>query len=295
MDQLQVEPIEHKWVAGSIESAQKKVEGFNFDARKHVVEYDDVMNKQREIIYGERRKVLEGADTRDNIEAYIRELIDKGVEVHCQARHAENWEVDELIQYLSAYFPIPPGSQFPPEVLAKGPVALADTIHESAMAAYQAKEDQIGAEFMRTIERWVMLKTIDSKWVDYLTQMEHFREGIGLRAYGQKDPLVEYKNEAFTMFQELTASIQADIVGNMFRVQVTQDPPPPPEPPSGIERGPGGPEEGSPLAPNGSGGNGHGRARTPVAAGGVASSAKVGRNDPCPCGSGKKYKRCHGR
>ena len=225
----------------------------------------------------------------------LRELIDKGVEVHCQARHAENWEVDELIQYLSAYFPIPPGSQFPSEVLAKGTVALADTIHESAMGAYQAKEDQIGAELMRTIERWVMLKTIDSKWVDYLTQMEHFREGIGLRAYGQKDPLVEYKNEAFTMFQELTASIQADIVGNMFRVQVTQDPPPPPEPPRGIERGPGGPEEGSPLAPNGSGGNGHGGARTPVAAGGVPSSGKVGRNDPCPCGSGKKYKRCHGR
>src|ERR1700694_1358472 len=165
MDRLEVEPIEHKWVAGSIESAQKKVEGFNFDARKHVVEYDDVMNKQREIIYGERRKVLEGADTRDNIEAYIRELIDKGVEVHCQARHAENWEIDELIQYLSAYFPIPPGEQFPPEVLARGTVALADVIHESALAAYQAKEDQLGAELMRSVERWVMLKTIGSKWV----------------------------------------------------------------------------------------------------------------------------------
>jgi preprotein translocase subunit SecA len=296
MDRLEVEPIEHKWVAGSIESAQKKVEGFNFDARKHVVEYDDVMNKQREIIYGERRKVLEGADTRDNIEAYIRELIDKGVEVHCQARHAENWEIDELIQYLSAYFPIPPGEQFPPEVLARGTVALADTIHESAMVAYQAKEDQIGAELMRSVERWVMLRTIDTKWVEYLTQMEHFREGIGLRAYGQKDPLIEYKNEAFTMFQELTASIQADIVANMFRVQVTHDPPPPAEPPRGIERGPGGPDGGSsPIAPNGSDGNGHRDARTPVAAGGVTSSGKVGRNDPCPCGSGKKYKRCHGR
>jgi preprotein translocase subunit SecA len=294
MDRLEVEPIEHKWVAGSIESAQKKVEGFNFDARKHVVEYDDVMNKQREIIYGERRKVLEGADTRDNIEAYIRELIDKGVEVHCQARHAENWEIEELIQYLSAYFPIPPGSQFPPEVLAKGSAALADVIHESAMAAYQAKEDQLGAEMMRWAERAVMLHTIDSKWVDYLTQMEHFREGIGLRAYGQKDPLIEYKNEAFTMFQELTASIQADIVANMFRIQVTKEPPPP-EPPRGIERGPGDPDAGSPVAPNGSDGNGHRGVRTPVAAGGVPSSGKVGRNDPCPCGSGKKYKRCHGR
>jgi preprotein translocase subunit SecA len=295
MDRLEVEPIEHKWVAGSIESAQKKVEGFNFDARKHVVEYDDVMNKQREIIYGERRKVLEGADTRDNIEAYIRELIDKGVEVHCQARHAENWEIEELIQYLSAYFPIPPGSQFPPEVLAKGSAALADTIHESAMAAYLAKEEQIGADLMRSVERWVMLHTIDSKWIEYLTQMEHFREGIGLRAYGQKDPLIEYKNEAFTMFQELIAAIQSDIVANMFRVQVNQEPPPPQEPPRGIERGPGGPDEGSPLAPNGSGGNGHGGARTPIAAGGVPTSGKVGRNDPCPCGSGKKYKRCHGR
>jgi preprotein translocase subunit SecA len=294
MDRLEVEPSEHKWVAGSIESAQKKVEGFNFDARKHVVEYDDVMNKQREIIYGERRKVLEGADTRDNIEAYIRELIDKGVEVHCQARHAENWEIEELIQYLSAYFPIPPGSQFPPEVLAKGSAALADVIHESAMAAYQAKEDQLGAEMMRWAERAVMLHTIDSKWVDYLTQMEHFREGIGLRAYGQKDPLIEYKNEAFTMFQELTASIQADIVANMFRIQVTKEPPPP-EPPRGIERGPGDPDAGSPVAPNGSDGNGHRGVRTPVAAGGVPSSGKVGRNDPCPCGSGKKYKRCHGR
>jgi preprotein translocase subunit SecA len=295
MDQLQVEPIEHKWVAGSIESAQKKVEGHNFDARKHVVEYDDVMNKQREIIYGERRKVLEGADTRDNIESYIRELIDKGVEVHCQARHAENWEIDELIQYLSAYFPIPPGSQFPPEVLAKGSAALADVIHESAMEAYQAKEDQLGTEMMRWAERAVMLMTIDNKWIDYLTQMEHFREGIGLRAYGQKDPLIEYKNEAFTMFQELIASIQADVVANMFRIQVTKEPSPPPEAPRGIERGPAGPQGGISPAPNGSDGNGHGGARTPVAAGAMPSSAKVGRNDPCPCGSGKKYKRCHGR
>jgi preprotein translocase subunit SecA len=295
MDRLEVEPIEHKWVAGSIESAQKKVEGHNFDARKHVVEYDDVMNKQREIIYGERRKVLEGADTRDNIESYIRELIDKGVEVHCQARHAENWEIEELIQYLSAYFPIPPGSQFPPEVLAKGSAALADVIHESAMVAFQAKEDQLGTEMMRWAERAVMLMTIDNKWIDYLTQMEHFREGIGLRAYGQKDPLIEYKNEAFTMFQELTASIQADVVANMFRIQVTKEPPPPPELPRGIERGPGDPDEGAPAAPNGAGGNGHRGARTPVAAGGVPTSGKVGRNDPCPCGSGKKYKRCHGR
>ena len=294
MDSLQVEPIEHKWVAGSIESAQKKVEGFNFDARKHVVEYDDVMNKQREIVYGERRKVLEGADTRSNVESYIRDLIDKGVEVHCQSRHPENWDLDGLVQYLSAYFPIPPGSQLPPDALAKGREALADTIHSSAMTAYQAKEDQVGAELMRSVERWVVLHTIDSKWVDYLTQMEHFREGIGLRAYGQKDPLIEYKNEAFTMFQELTASIQADIVANMFRVQVQQEAPPPPAAPRRlVETGPAQPAG---AATNG-GGNGAARRERQLTGAGAAAanSGKVGRNDPCPCGSGKKYKRCHGR
>src|SRR5437588_9752377 len=293
MDQLRVEPIEHRWVAGSIESAQKKVEGFNFDARKHVVEYDDVMNKQREIIYGERRKILEGADTRTNVESYIRDLIDKGVEVHCQSRHAENWDLDGLVRYLSAYFPIPPGSQLPPEALAKGRESLADTVHSSAMSAYQAKEDQVGVELMRSVERWVMLHTIDTKWVDYLTQMEHFREGIGLRAYGQKDPLIEYKNEAFTMFQELTASIQADIVANMFRVQVQQEPPPAPAPRRLVETGPAQPAG---ATTNGSGNGTARRERQLTGAGAAAvNSGKVGRNDPCPCGSGKKYKRCHGR
>jgi preprotein translocase subunit SecA len=293
MDSLQVEPIEHRWVAGSIESAQKKVEGFNFDARKHVVEYDDVMNKQREIIYGERRKVLEGADTRTNVESYIRDLIDKGVEVHCQSRHPENWDLEGLVQYLSAYFPIPPGSQLPAEVLSKGREALADLIHSSAMEAYQAKEDQVGADLMRSVERWVVLHTIDNKWVDYLTQMEHFREGIGLRAYGQKDPLIEYKNEAFTMFQELTASIQADIVANMFRVQVQQEPPPTPSPRRLVETGPAQPAG---ATTNGSGNGAGSRERQLTGAGAAAvNSGKVGRNDPCPCGSGKKYKRCHGR
>jgi preprotein translocase subunit SecA len=227
MDTLEVEPIEHRWVARSIESAQKKVEGFNFDARKHVVEYDDVMNKQREIIYGERRKILEGADTRDNIASYIRDLIEKGVEVHCEGRHYEMWDVEGLVNYLSTYFPIAAGSTVPDEVLARGRGALTELLYDAAMAAYGEKEKQVGEELMRSVERWVMLRTIDTKWVDYLTQMEHFREGIGLRAYGQRDPLIEYKNEAFQMFQELSANIQADIVANIFRVQVHVEPPPP--------------------------------------------------------------------
>jgi preprotein translocase subunit SecA len=289
MDSLQVEPIEHRWVAGSIESAQKKVEGMNFDARKHVVEYDDVMNKQRAIIYEERRKILLGVDTRGNIEQYIRELIEKGVEVHCEGRHPENWDLDGLLSYLSQYFPIPPGTEIPSEALRAGQEGLVEFLYEAAREAFAAKEEQIGEEVMRQVERWVMLRVIDQKWVDYLTQMEHFREGIGLRAYGQRDPLIEYKNEAFQMFQELVDSIQADIVANMFRVQVMKEEAPPP--PTAVAQAARytSPDDDVPS----------GSARTesarPAGPGAAAAAGKIGRNDPCWCGSGKKYKRCHGR
>src|SRR2546423_12307500 len=207
MDRLEVEPIEHRWVAGSIESAQKKVEGMHFDSRKHVVEYDDVMNLQRKIIYEERPKVLQGADTRDNILNYIRELVERGVEVHCQGRHPENWDLEGLVQYLGTYFPLAPGTEIPAEQLKAGQEALVEFLHDAAAGAYSQKEESIGSEIMRQVERFVMLRTIDSKWIDYLTQMEHFREGIGLRAYGQRDPLIEHKNEAHAMLTDLTDSI----------------------------------------------------------------------------------------
>src|SRR5207253_2059162 len=196
MDSLEVEPIEHPWVAGSIASAQKKVEGMHFDSRKHVVEYDDVMNKQRQIVYEERRKVLEGADTRDNILGYVRELVVKGVDQHCQSRHYENWDLEGLVKYLSAYLPIAPGSEIPDEALHKGPEGLVEHLYASAEEAYDRKVAEMGAELMPVVKRSVMLQTIDWQWMEYLTQMEQFREGIALRAYGQRDPLVEYKNEA---------------------------------------------------------------------------------------------------
>ncbi|MGH7903581.1 MAG: SEC-C metal-binding domain-containing protein, partial [Candidatus Dormibacteraceae bacterium] len=291
MDRLEVEPIEHTWVARSIESAQKKVEGMNFDSRKHIVEYDDVMNQQRAIIYAERRKVLEGADTRGNVEDYIRDLIRKGVEVHCEGRHAENWDLAGLVSYLGLYFPLAPGTEIPNDALAAGREGLVEFLHGAAMGAYGDKEEQLTPELMRLAERHVMLRTIDQKWIDYLTAMEHFRESIGLRAYGQRDPLVEYKNEAFHMFGELTEGIQADIVANMFRVQILPAEPAPP--PTGIEMGP--------RPPDG-GGNGSPWAARPergdpvqAAIGTREVAGKVGRNDPCPCGSGQKYKRCHGR
>src|SRR5579864_7535890 len=232
MDSLEVEPIEHPWVARSIAGAQKKVEGMHFDARKHVVEYDDVMNKQRQIIYEERRKVLEGADARGNILGYTREIIAKGVEQHCQSRHPENWDLEGLVKYLSAYLPLAPGSEIPDEALHGGPEGLTEHLYAAASEAYDRKVEEIGADLMPLVERDVMLRTIDWQWMEYLTQMEHFREGIGLRAYGQRDPLVEYKNEAFEMFNELRDRIQGNIVMAIYRVQiqrnVQQAPPPPP-------------------------------------------------------------------
>jgi len=298
MDSLEVEPIEHPWVARSIAGAQKKVEGMHFDARKHVVEYDDVMNKQRQIVYEERRKVLEGADARDNILGYSKEIITKGVEQHCQSRHPENWDLEGLVKYLNAYLPIAPDSQIPDEALSGGPDGLVEHLYAAASDTYDKKVEEVGADLMPLVERDVMLQTIDWQWMEYLTQMEHFREGIGLRAYGQRDPLVEYKNEAFEMFNELRERIQASIVARIFRVQVQRNVAPPPPSPlvrQVMESGPADPD-----GTDGAGRNGAPKKRAaPALAGaasaGAAAQGKIGRNDPCWCGSGKKYKRCHGR
>jgi preprotein translocase subunit SecA len=273
----------------------------HFDARKHVVEYDDVMNKQRQIVYEERRKVLEGADARGNILGYARDIITKGVEQHCQSRHWENWDLEGLVKYLSAYLPIAPDSQVPEEVLIKGPDPLVEHIFAAASDAYDRKVEEFGPELMPVVERSVMLQTIDWQWMEYLTQMEHFREGIGLRAYGQRDPLVEYKNEAFDMFNELRERIQGSIVAGIFRAQMQRNAPPPAPAPmvrQVLESGPGEPD-----GADGAGRNGAPRQRRAAAVGAGATAAvpagaaaaKIGRNDPCWCGSGKKFKRCHGR
>ncbi len=298
MDSLEVEPIEHPWVARSIAGAQKKVEGMHFDARKHVVEYDDVMNKQRQIVYEERRKVLEGADARGNILAYAKDIIEKGIEQHCQSRHAENWDLEGLVKYLNAYLPIAADSQIPEEALGGGPEGLLEHLFQAASDTYDKKVEEIGTDLMPLVERDVMLQTIDWQWMEYLTQMEHFREGIGLRAYGQRDPLVEYKNEAFDMFNELRERIQASIVARIFRVQVQRNVPPPPPPPLVRQVMESGPAEVD--GADGSSRNGAPKKRpaAPAMSGapvGAAAQGKIGRNDPCWCGSGKKYKRCHGK
>ncbi|HXO58764.1 MAG TPA: preprotein translocase subunit SecA, partial [Candidatus Acidoferrum sp.] len=214
------EPIESRMVSRQIEGAQTKVEGHNFDARRYLVEYDDVMNKQREIIYGERRKVLEGVDLRELVLSWVRKVVEDAVNERCESRHPDNWDIEGLVSQLSLVFPLPPYGELAADEFGETKEAVVERLMEYAQKAYEAKEAEMTAPMMRKVEQFVVLKTIDSKWISYLTMMEHFKEGIGLRAFGQKDPLVEYKNEAFQAFQELLNDIQFDIASTVFRVQL---------------------------------------------------------------------------
>jgi preprotein translocase subunit SecA len=278
-------PIESNMVSKAIESAQTKVEGHNFDIRKHLVEYDDVMNTHRDVIYKERRKTLEGADLKGNILDMVREEITALVDVHCPDRHDEEWDIETLLTEVNAIVRLPP--TFTPaalEELTSGEVLERLLAH--AEEAYERREAELGAENMRSVERLLMLRTIDSLWVEHLTAMDEMRQGIGLRAYGQTDPLVAYKREAHDMWQQLLGNIRHQVTRSIYHVEMTQrvaQPAREPVPAGAVARGPGAPE----AASNGGGGE----RRQPVAAG---RARKTGRNEPCPCGSGKKYKKCHG-
>jgi preprotein translocase subunit SecA len=312
-------------VSRQIEGAQSRVEGANFDTRRHVVEYDDVMNTQRQIIYGERRRILEGVDTRGNVLSFIRDMIADTVPGYADARHKELWDLPGLFEHLGQIIPLPTFEQVDQEALGNSPDSVIEAIYDMVEQAYEALEQQNGPEALRFMERWTMLHVIDQRWIAYLTTMEHLKEAIGLQGYAQKDPLVEYKNEAFSAFEQLKRDIQFEIATTIFRVRLERTEPPPQQPigagavASGPSESPGtGVSDalavgGVPAQPNGGPGNGArptpagvpaavGAARAesarPVrgrAAAPRAASGKVGRNDPCPCGSGRKYKRCHGR
>jgi preprotein translocase subunit SecA len=254
-------PLEHGLVSRSIQNAQEKVESYNFDLRKHVVEYDDVMNKQREAIYADRRAVL-GEDTlREMLLDWVDGEIDDIVAAHCAGRMDE-WDLDGLVAAMAR---ISPSVQVDPLSLdGLQPDDIASDLKLLAEEAYEQKEQDLGPELMRQAERVVVLRIIDSLWAQHLTGLDDLRQGIGLRAYGQRDPLVEYKVEAAGMFEDLLHSIQHDVAHTIYHVELTRQAPTPPKP----------------------------RAAVPAMAG--APVKKVGRNDPCPCGSGKKYKFCHG-
>ena len=275
-------PIEHGMVTKSIENAQTKIEAYNFDIRKHLVEYDDVMNTQRGTIYSERSKVLAGADLKANIVGMVRQEISDLAELHLQGRESEEWDVEGLFVELGAMLPPIPGfSEERVHLMTHQEAEEALLAHSDQV--YEAKEGELGPDQMRLLERLVMLRTIDALWVEHLTAMEDMRQGIGWRALAQTDPLVAYKREAFDMYQQLQASIQRNIAHTIFRVNLVQEPAP-----AAMVR-----NVRTNREENGAGGNGAaavaGAQRQPVTVG-----RKPGRNDPCWCGSGKKYKRCHG-
>jgi len=275
MDKLGMDdsvPVEHPLVSRSIESAQKKVENRNFEMRKHVLEYDDVMNQQREVIYSQRRRVLMGEDLRETLEDMISSVIDRAVERYtAEGKYPEEWDLVGLIHYGEQAF-LRPGSVSVAELQELGTrEEIKDRLYEEAIQYWQAREEELGTEMMRDLERYILLRVVDNKWMDHLDAMDQLRTGIGLRAYGQKDPLVEYKFEAYNMFQEMIEGIQEDVVRYLYKVRVV-------------------PQEQEQRVKHVAENYGDNAERTPVRVG-----KKIGRNDPCPCGSGKKYKKCCGR
>jgi preprotein translocase subunit SecA len=320
-------PIESRMITKRIEAAQKAVEAQNFEARKHLLEYDDVMNKQREAVYGLRRSLLEGVDQKELIlEDYVSGILGDLIDQFCPIKaHLDDWDLKGLKDAIFTRFGVDIYAEgIQPETLNRQ--ELGDAIFDKLKQRYAAKEQMIGPDAMRYHERMIMLSVLDSLWKDHLLNMDHLKEGIGLRGYGQHDPLVEYKRESFDMFEEMMKRFQEETARYLYLMQVLERPPEA----VGFEAGPGGGPI-SPGSPDAAGpalrsGGGNGRPPRHIAtsvddleeafqrkkrreleqarmAGGgeqktvqqvVRGAEKVGRNDPCPCGSGKKYKKCHG-
>jgi preprotein translocase subunit SecA len=321
-------PIESRLITRRIEKAQEAVEAQNFEARKHLLEYDDVMNKQREAVYGLRHQLLEGVDQKELIlEDYVSGILGDLLEQHCPPKvHPEDWDLKGLKDAVFTRFGVDILAEgLKPETLNRQ--ELGDAIFEKLKERYDAKEKLIGPDAMRYHERMIMLSVLDAQWKDHLLGMDHLKEGIGLRGYGQHDPLVEYKRESFDMFEAMMQRFQEETVRYLYLMQILERPGDSGTMgrPSGGPEGQGGPEAGVPVLGSGTDGN---RRRPPrgvatsvddleeafqrkkrreleqarMAGSGdmqpvqqvVRGTAKIGRNDPCPCGSGKKYKKCCG-
>jgi len=270
------EPIEHKWVSKAIENAQRKVEAHNFEIRKQLLEFDDVLNKQREVIYGMRQQAMAG-ELKETIQQIIDDIIDGLVEEFCpKDKHPEDWNKEGLKRQVEQIFRLKLNDAQLDNL--KDSEAVANFIKEETKKQYEEKERLIGSENMRFLEKYIFLQVIDTLWRDHLVAMDYLREGIGLRGYGQRDPLQEYKREGFMMFGQLVDRIKEDTITNLFRVEIKRE-----EELQALR-----PEE--PKTMQLSHGEGETK-RTPVR----RKGKKIGRNDPCPCGSGKKYKHCCGR
>jgi len=280
------EPITAKMVTRAIETAQKNVEEHNFEIRKNVLKYDEVMNKQREVIYAERRKILEGRDLKDEALDWVAEVVNGTVAKFVSKEiYPEEWDLEGLLTALTTIYPVTLTKDELEELVTAEEVA--ERIVLDAIEAYERKEKDLGTDpesgtvVLRELERMVLLSLLDNQWREHLYEMDYLQEGIGLRAYGQRDPLVEYQREAFAAYEELQNSIREEFVRYVYRVElIRQDEPQRPRPQRVVTSR--GDEQ--------SGGQGGGQ----IQGGGQAAGNKIPRNAPCPCGSGKKYKKCHG-
>jgi preprotein translocase subunit SecA len=309
MDKLGLEEgqvIEHPWVTGSIEIAQRRVEQHNFEIRKQLLEYDNVMNKQREIIYGQRRQILEGFSLKENIIEIIYKLVEEYLQIYHQGNSSEV-DIASLMNSAVLKFGLTLRQE---KFVGLDIQGIKEQLSSELLKAYEFKEREIGADLMRNLERMVFLQIIDTKWKDHLYAMDSLREGIGLRAYGQRDPLIEYKREAFGMFSQMISAIEEEAAETIFKLQPAK-----PERLRGVFSSL--PKEFShpqlakfevPLEEEKSSGSAAipkkqapgpvqhpALSERPVRAPAQSHQPKVGRNDPCPCGSGKKYKKCCGQ
>jgi len=271
------QPIEAKILTNQIENAQKKVEGRNFAIRKNVLQYDDVMNKQREIIYGQRRKVLDGESLKDNFLKMFETIADTIVNLYCSENpHPDHWDWESIRAYAEgAYVPVGSLNFSKDEMENLTKEGLREKILELITKRYEEKEEELGSELMRELERVVLLRIVDQKWMDHIDAMEQLKHGIHLRSYGQRDPVIEYKFEGFEMFEEMNRSIQFDSVKVILNTHINRE-----------QEAPKREKVAEPIEAS------HGdEAKKPVV---KSQKEKVGRNDLCPCGSGKKYKKCCG-
>lgn len=266
------QPIESKMITRAIESAQKRVEGNNFDLRKVVLQYDDVMNQQREIIYKQRREILESDNIKEIVMDMIKPVIERVVEVHCQDDIPENWELQEVADYVNSKL-LDEGSVTRDDLWGKEIQEMADFIFEKVKARYDQREERIGSELVREFEKVIVLRSVDSKWMDHIDAMDQLRQGIHLRAYGGTDPLREYQFEGFEMFNAMTAAIQEEVATYVMKAHIEANQ----ERQAVVEE--------SKITTN----------SEPAEKKPVHVGEQIGRNDPCPCGSGKKYKHCHGQ
>jgi preprotein translocase subunit SecA len=291
------EPIEHRLVTRAIQTAQKRVEAHHFEIRKHLLEYDDVMNKQREVVYGMRRQILGGESQEEAVREWLDELLDGLVDMYAGPEaHPEDWDLAGLGEALHRQFDVKmPAAVTDRQVTSRD--GLREALAEAIQARYAAREAELTPDIMRHLERWLVLQVIDTQWKDHLLSMDHLKEGIGLRGYGQRDPLTEYKREAFDLFEAMVDRVRSTTVELLFKMQVTREraeaaptPAPRPAPLASPARSAARPATPAVTLSRGP------MERRPEAArpGGTpaAGGPKVGRNEACPCGSGKKYKKC---